>query len=129
MEYALPADSGPAALQEVVALIRRERIATSFPIEVRWVKADEVWLSPFQGRDSMTIAVHQYWKQDWRRFFTRVEPILRAHGGRPHWGKHHTLRAAELAHLYPHWEDFQRVRARLDPKGRMLNDYLKQLLT
>ena len=40
----------------------------------------------------------------------------------------HTLAAPELAALYPRWRDFQRVRRELDPEGRMLNPYLKQLL-
>jgi FAD/FMN-containing dehydrogenase len=127
MEYALPADAGVAALRDVVTRIRHERIDTVFPIEARWVGADDVWLSPFQGRASMTIAVHQYVKQDHEKFFSRIEPIFRAHGGRPHWGKHHRLKAADLAPLYPHWEDFQAVRRRLDPKGRMLNAHLRDL--
>ncbi|MGH8561494.1 MAG: D-arabinono-1,4-lactone oxidase, partial [Nevskiales bacterium] len=47
--------------------------------------------------------------------------------GRPHWGKLHTLTAKELASLYPRWDDWQRVRRRLDPRGRLLNDHLRGL--
>jgi L-gulonolactone oxidase len=39
----------------------------------------------------------------------------------------HTLTAATLATRYPHWEDFLRVRARLDPNGVFLNGYLRGL--
>jgi FAD/FMN-containing dehydrogenase len=39
----------------------------------------------------------------------------------------HTRTAAELAELYPHWDDFRRVRAELDPQGVSLNDYLREL--
>jgi hypothetical protein len=40
----------------------------------------------------------------------------------------HTRTASELAALYPHWEDFRRVRAALDPDGLFLNGYLRRLL-
>jgi hypothetical protein len=39
----------------------------------------------------------------------------------------HTRTAAELAQLYPRWQDFRRVRAQLDPQGMFLNDYLRGL--
>ena len=35
--------------------------------------------------------------------------------------------AAQLAPRYPHWQDFLRVRAQLDPQGVFLNDYLRRL--
>jgi hypothetical protein len=56
-----------------------------------------------------------------------MEAIFRRHDGRPHWGKMHTRSASELAALYPHWEDFRRVRAALDPDGLFLNGYLRRL--
>ncbi|MEN9474890.1 MAG: hypothetical protein RIS48_1610, partial [Pseudomonadota bacterium] len=33
------------------------------------------------------ISVHQYAPQDYLPLFARIEPILRKHGGRPHWGQ------------------------------------------
>jgi hypothetical protein len=39
----------------------------------------------------------------------------------------HTLPAEDLAQLYPHWQDFRRVRAALDPQGVFLNSYLHDL--
>ena len=59
--------------------------------------------------------------------FRLIEPLFREAGGRPHWGKLHTLKDQQLAALYPRWEDFLKVRAELDPQGRMLNPYLKGL--
>jgi len=32
-----------------------------------------------------------------------------------------------MAELYPHWHDFRRVRAALDPRGVFLNGYLRDL--
>jgi L-gulonolactone oxidase len=50
------------------------------------------------------------------------------YGGRPHWGKRHSLTAAELAGLYPRFDDFRAVRARLDPEGAFANPYLERVL-
>lgn len=127
MEYALPADRALAALQEVVASLRRRRIATAFPFEVRFVKGDDLWLSPFHGRDSATIAVHQYYRHDTRALFEMAETVFRHYGGRPHWGKMHSLSGTELAALYPKWDAFHRVRRQVDPRGRFLNAYLRRL--
>jgi FAD/FMN-containing dehydrogenase len=128
MEYSLPAANLAAALRAIDACIRRERFLVHFPIECRFVRADDIYLSPASGRDSAYIAVHMYKGMEYRAYFDAVEPILRAYGGRPHWGKMHTLRARELRPLYPHWDDFQAVRRQLDPKGLFLNPYLRTIL-
>ena len=65
---------------------------------------------------------------DYRPYFAEIEPIFWKYEGRPHWGKVHTLDARRLSALYPrHWQDFQEVRAALDPQGRLLNAHLKQI--
>lgn len=127
MEYALPFADGPACLKELVDTIRGQRINTGFPIEYRTVKGDDVWLSPFCGRDSVTIAVHQYHRVDTRRLFSACEAIFRKYGGRPHWGKRHTRNAKELAEIYPDYTRFAALRQRLDPLGRFLNPHLRTL--
>jgi FAD-linked oxidoreductase len=128
MEYALPYGKGPQALMAVVETIRKNRINTGFPIEYRSVAADDVWMSPFYGRDSATIAVHQYHRVDTRKLFDACEAVFRSHDGRPHWGKRHSRTAAELAKLYPKFEAFRTLRRRLDPTGKFLNPYLAAML-
>lgn len=128
MEYELPAARGPDCLREIREAVRKSGIRTLFPVEYRTVAADDSWLSPFYARDSASISIHQYHAVDWRELFDLVEPIFWKYEGRPHWGKLHTLTAAQLAPLYPRWDDFQRVRRRLDPQGRMLNAHLRAVL-
>jgi FAD-linked oxidoreductase len=128
MEYELPIASGPGCLHEILATVAARGVTTLFPIEYRTVAADDCWLSPFYRRVSASISIHQYAKVDYRELFATVEPIFRKHGGRPHWGKLHTLGAAELAELYPQWDAFQAVRRRLDPGGKFLNDHLRHCL-
>lgn len=125
MEYAIPVDQGADCLEALISEIRRKRINVCFPIEYRFVAADDVWLSPFYGRDSVTISVHQYWKQSPKALFDLAEGVFRSFGGRPHWGKMHTLDGKALTDLYPQFEKFNTVRAALDPKGRFLNDHLR----
>ncbi|HEX3942717.1 MAG TPA: D-arabinono-1,4-lactone oxidase [Rhizomicrobium sp.] len=128
MEYAVPRARGPECLKEIIATVRDQKINTGFPIEYRTVAADDVWLSPFFERDSATIAVHQYHRVDTTKLFSACEAIFRRYEGRPHWGKRHTRTAYELEMLYPKLNDFRVLRRRLDPDGKFLNLYLREML-
>jgi FAD-linked oxidoreductase len=127
MEYAVPIAKGPECIHEVVDTIRKERINTGFPIEYRTVAADDVWLSPFSGRQSATIAVHQYHRVDTTRLFTACEAIFRRYEGRPHWGKRHSCGSHEFAAVYPEFERFRTLRRQLDPGARFLNAHLRTI--
>src|SRR5579885_1501627 len=127
MEYNVPAQDGPTVLKEIRECIEREQFAVQFPVECRFVHSDDIWLSPAYERDSCYLAVHMYRGMPYQSYFQHIEEIFRRYQGRPHWGKMHTRTAQELAQLYPHWHDFRRVRAALDPQGLFLNDYLRQL--
>jgi len=128
MEYTVPAESGPECLRAVLHEIRARDLPVCFPIECRFVRADDVWLSMFHARAGFSISIHQFWDEDWRPYFAAIEPIFWRYEGRPHWGKLHSLDAARLAPLYPRWADFQRVRRALDPRGRLVNAHLARIL-
>lgn len=127
MEYHLPPDRAMEALDEVVHLIERSGPDVFFPIEVRKTAADTGWLSPFGGAARVSIAVHAHQPDDYAWFFETLEPVFKRYQGRPHWGKLHALGAAELSELYPKFGAFQRLRAELDPSGRLLNFHLAKL--
>jgi FAD-linked oxidoreductase len=127
MEYHLPREHGLQALREVKDALESQHHEVFFPIEVRYVHSDDIWLSPFYGRETMSIAVHRYFEEDFKPYFKTIEPIFRKYQGRPHWGKLNTQTGAELRALYPRWDDFVAVRKEMDPQGRFLNSYLKQL--
>ena len=61
-------------------------------------------------------------------YFADVERVFRQYGGRPHWGKKHSLTARELRPLYPAWDTFAEIRRRLDPDGVFLTPDLARLL-
>ena len=127
MEWSVPASRGADALREIKALIAQRTFPLMFPLEYRWVKGDDIWLSPNHGRDSVHISVHQYRGMPFDAYFEAVQAICLNHGGRPHWGKVHSLKAAQLSRLYPHWDDFLALREQMDPPGRFLTPYLRGL--
>ena len=127
MEYAVPREHGAECVREVLDTIARQKIDVVFPLEYRYVRGDDLWLSMDEGGDRAAISVHRTADQDYRPLFDAVEPIFWRYGGRPHWGKVHSLGQAELTRLYPRFEDFRALRAELDPEGRLLNDHLKKL--
>ncbi|MGN5534890.1 D-arabinono-1,4-lactone oxidase [Acinetobacter sp. Lyrl_1] len=129
MEYQLLAEQGLACLEELLAVLKQQRVAMFFPIEFRYVKGDDIWLSPFYGRDSVSISIHQFYKQDCQHIFKWVEPILQKYQGRPHWGKLHSMQADQLRELYPKWDDFMQLREQLDPQQKWINPYLRQIFT
>jgi FAD-linked oxidoreductase len=127
MEYGVPADAGIEVLREIDRWIRKHDIAVCFPLEFRFVRGDDIHLSPAYGRDSAFIAVHMYVGMDYKKYFEGIERIFLAYDGRPHWGKMHTLDATQLASQYPKWDEFQAIRRKLDPQGLFLNPYLRRL--
>lgn len=128
MEYALPREAAVGALREVRAMVERSPLRVSFPVEVRTAPADDIALSTASGRETAYIAAHMYRGTPHRAYFTAVERIMTAHGGRPHWGKLHTRDAAYLAEVYPRFGEFTAVRDRLDPQRLFGNDYLRRVL-
>jgi FAD-linked oxidoreductase len=127
MEYHLPREYGVPALREIRELLESQHPEVFFPIEVRYVAADDIWLSPFYQRPTMSIAVHRYFEEDYKPYFASIEPIFRKYQGRPHWGKLNTLNRQDFHKLYPRWDDFAEVRREVDPAGRFLNPYLAGL--
>jgi len=127
MEYHLPREAQVPALREIIAAIETHRGDVFFPIEARTIAQDDAWLSPFHRRDSGSIAVHAHYKDDHRFLFELIEPILRRHEGRPHWGKLHSLGARDFGSLYPRWRDAAALRRELDPEGRMMNPHLRKV--
>jgi L-gulono-1,4-lactone dehydrogenase len=128
MEYAVPREAGLEALNRVRDYVKRSGLHISFPVEVRFVAADDIPLSPSYGRETCYIAVHVYRGMQFHQYFSAVEQIMDDYGGRPHWGKLHFQKAETLAPRYPEWDRFQAVRVRLDPEGRFANTYLDRVL-
>jgi FAD/FMN-containing dehydrogenase len=128
MEYAVPREAAVDAMRELKAMVERSDLRISFPVEVRVAPADDIALSTASGRDSAYVAVHMYRGSRFQEYFTAVEKIMTALGGRPHWGKMHTRDAEYLAAAYPRFGEFTALRDRLDPDRLFGNAYLRRVL-
>src|ERR1700677_1241103 len=126
-EYAVPRESVHEVLSQLRAGVPRLAHPVMFPVEIRVAAADDIWLSTAYGRDSAYVAIHQYTGLPYEEYFRLFESITASVGGRPHWGKMHTLSATRLGELYPRSADLLRVRDETDPEGRFTNPYLKQV--
>jgi len=128
MEYNIPAENYKDVVKDVISTINKNKFNIHFPIENRFVKEDDIYLSPAYKRQSAYMAVHVYKGKDFKRYFNAMETIFVAYGGRPHWGKMHTRKAAYFKSIYPEWGHFIKIRNEQDPNQLFINDYLKKLL-
>jgi L-gulonolactone oxidase len=128
MEYAIPRIHAAEAIRAIREGVHSRRLPINFPIEVRFVAADDALLSPAHGRDTCYIAVHVFDQMEYEPYFRMVEEIMDGFVGRPHWGKRHFQTAETLAPRYPEWERFRAVRARMDPEGLFANAEIDRVL-
>src|SRR3546814_13028039 len=82
MEYGIPREAVPEALNRVRRLVDEAGIQLSFPVEVRAVAGDDIPLSTAHGRPTGYIAVHVYKGTPYDTSFQGVERIMDSSGGR-----------------------------------------------
>ncbi|WP_257156001.1 D-arabinono-1,4-lactone oxidase [Streptomyces sp. Ru87] len=127
-EYYLPRSSAPVALAAIRSV--GDVVAPLLHIaEIRTVRADDLWLSPAYGRDSVTF--HFTWVNDLeavRPAIAAVEGQLLPLGARPHWGKLTGLTPRELGARYERGADFGRLARSMDPTGKFRNAFTQELL-
>lgn len=126
MEYHLPRENGVATLRKIVKMLDA-RGEVFFPLEYRHVASDDAWLSPFNHGPSASIAIHAAVDERFDFFFSEIEPVFQAAGGRPHWGKLNSLSNKQAQQLFPHFSAFDEIRQTQDPEGKFLNHYLAEL--
>lgn len=128
MEYNVPAEAYQDVMKEIIKVVNSGKFAIHFPIENRWVKKDDIFMSPAYERDSAYIACHVYNKKDNSAYFKALEDIFRAYGGRPHWGKMNSITQKDVVDLYPKFAKFNKIRNEQDPDKIFTNAYLEKLI-
>ncbi|MFF3379347.1 FAD-binding protein [Streptomyces sp. NPDC002680] len=127
-EYLLPRPYALDALRSLDAI--RDVVAPVLQVcEVRTIAADDQWLSPAHGRDS--VAFHFTWVADTEAVLPvvrRVETALNPFGPRPHWGKVFTVAPEVLRGRYPRLPDFTALAASLDPSAKFTNAFVREML-
>jgi xylitol oxidase len=127
-EYLVDRRHGPAAIEAILGLGDRIRPLLHIS-EIRTIAADDLWLSPQQGRD--TVGIHFTWKREQdsvERALAEVERALEPFAPRPHWGKFFLSDAARVAPLYERLPDFVALLGRLDPRDAFRNGWLERHL-
>jgi xylitol oxidase len=128
-EYMVPRSVAAEAIEAVRSL--RAIVSPVLQIsEVRTVAADDLWLSPCQGRD--TACLHFTWIADTAAVMPvvrAVEEVLAPYAARPHWGKVFSTDPAVVRSLYPQWEHARALRDRVDPDGVFANAFTDTYLT
>jgi hypothetical protein len=116
------------AVVEVMRKLMWERFPDEIsPLQVRWQKADEAFLSAQSGRDTTSISVSGEIGRNYLPFLQAVDEALRPFSARPHWGKLHFLDRRRVERLYPDFDRFQKVRREMDPDDLFLNRHLAGL--
>jgi xylitol oxidase len=127
-EYLLPRRYAVDALHAIDGI--RETVASVLQTcEVRTVAADDQWLSPSYGRD--TVALHFTWIEDTVAVLPvvrRLEEALDAFEPRPHWGKVFAVPAEVLRGRYPRLADFRALARELDPGRKFANAFVQDIL-
>lgn len=126
-EYAVHYADAREALERLDATVRKLSLAVNVPSEIRFVQADDAYLSPAYERDVCYIGAYVHGEDEAKNFIPEYEKVIIPMGGRPHWGKRFGLPLKDVAALYPKFEDFKTVRRQFDPEGRFLNHFLSDL--
>jgi xylitol oxidase len=123
-EYLLPRRH---AVEAILAIERLQgQVSPHLLIsEIRTIAADDLWMSTCYRQPS--VAIHFTWKPDWpavRNVLPVIERELSPFRPRPHWGKLFTMAPAALRARYEKLDDFLKLAAKYDPKGKFRNDFL-----
>ncbi|XP_076451035.1 L-gulonolactone oxidase-like [Babylonia areolata] len=131
MEWAIPREKVGVVLTELSSWITNNKFPAHFPVEVRFVKKDDIYLSPSYGWDTCYINIIMYRPYNKyvpnEKYWSAFERIVSSVGGRPHWAKDHHYEGADLERLYPKWGEFCQLREQLDPNGMFLNSNLERV--
>ena len=115
------------AMLALKQMISSQGMHVHYPVEVRFVKGDDIWCSPAYGRDTAYIGVIMFkpygFSVPYRAYFDEFERIMAGLGGRPHWAKDFRFNAADMETAYPMWKNFQRLIHLLDPTGVFCNEW------
>ncbi|MFO0681007.1 MAG: D-arabinono-1,4-lactone oxidase [Sandaracinus sp.] len=127
-EYAFDLDAAALVLDELASIIERERIAVDFPVEVRFVREDDAWMSPAYGRPTVQIGAYMSEAPGRARLFQAFESLSQRHLGRPHWGKEMDVDASYVARVWARAGEFGALSRDLDPEGTLRNAFLDRVL-
>lgn len=127
MEYAIPIEFAAKAIDATRSLILKSDSKANFPLEVRFVAADDIYMSPAFERDTCFIGPYISSRKWAPPIFAEFEALIRDYAGRPHWGKSFSLTGEELRALYPAYDSFNQLRKQCDPHNLFRNSFVDRV--
>lgn len=128
MELSIPAEHFKAFFLKVYHLINEKKYDVFFPIEIRWVNKDSIWLSHAYNRDSVYFAFHTYIDSPLPEYFNDMKELAKQYEARPHWGKINLYKGDYLKSVYPKWDNFMQIRQQQDINNIFVNPHLGEII-
>eukprot|EP00744_Colponema_vietnamica_P005985 GILI01008720.1.p1 GENE.GILI01008720.1~~GILI01008720.1.p1 ORF type:complete len:452 (-),score=40.29 GILI01008720.1:62-1417(-) len=141
MEMFVPIEVLPSALESYISIFTdlkssADLSAGELNAGVRFIRGDDILLSPMQGRDSAVLScilrgnsTHTGAFSEFFKFSSRLQSTLMSDfGGRPHWGKMHYATFNQLKSVYPKIFEFKQLMRQLDPLGIFVNEHVAAIL-
>jgi FAD/FMN-containing dehydrogenase len=128
-EYAIPLEKAGEAIDRVAQVVcdAAPEYHVNFPLEVRFVPADNIPLSPATGRDSCYLGAYVASTKRTAPYHRDFERIMRDYDGRPHWGKLFSRTFRDFAELYPQYREFDALRKECDSNGIFRNAFIDRV--
>lgn len=127
-EYMVGHADAVAALRALEPLA--PRIAPVVQVgEIRTIAGDDLWMSPFYHRDS--VSIHFTWIDDLDAVLpvaAMVEERLAPFGGAPHWAKIFAMNPERVRSYYPRLPDFRELARQYDPAGKFRNPFVDRYI-
>jgi L-gulonolactone oxidase len=131
VEYSIDLNNTVPFLQDLNNLIESQSFNVQFPIEIRFVKKDNFWLSPAYQADQCYIGTKSHClpllKTPYQAYFKAVNTLVETYAGRPHWAKQHYFSKEYLINAFPKWKDFWILQSLFDPNQLFMNNWLKTI--
>eukprot|EP01080_Neovahlkampfia_damariscottae_P001102 gene1102-10616_t len=126
-EWSIPLENVDLALKTIKEFLKKEGIKLFFPIQLKYTKKDDIYLSPSFGRDSCNISISTFLKnQNYKMiYFSGFEKIMKYFNGRPSW-KNATFES-KILNQFPKSNEFESIRQKLDAQKIFWNEIYEKV--
>lgn len=126
-EYFVPVERALEVMARLRDIVLVENPEELYPIQPRWIKGDDAYLSPCYNQDSVGISISGNASTDYLSYLKKMDEVFHEYGARPHWGKFHFFDRARTEEVFPEFATFNRIRREFDPNDIFLNELTGEL--
>lgn len=134
IEFAIPIKDTFSFFEELQQVIKTKPFFVQTPIEIRFVKNDNFWLSPAYKNDVCYIGTKTHFlpffrTENYKLYFQAFNNLIEKYHGKPHWGKQLYMSKSYIKTHYEKWDEFWTLSSILDPMNLFSNTFLDQIKT